>query len=80
MTTTAPTERKENAMHAHTQLRLRLANERIAHEHRHAAQSRLAFAARDRDRLTLRRRLGRSIIRIGERVASERALEAARAR
>jgi hypothetical protein len=67
-------------MHAHTQLRLRLANERIAQEHRHAAQSRLALAMRDRHRLTLRRRLGRSIIRIGERLASERAFEAARAR
>jgi hypothetical protein len=74
------TERKENAMYAHTQLRLRLANERIAQAHRDAAASRLAFAARDLDRLTLRRRLGRSIIRIGERLASERALEAARAR
>jgi hypothetical protein len=67
-------------MHADAQLRLRMANERIARDHRYAADERLAEMARRRHRPSLRRQVGRSIIRIGERLASEKAFEPARAR
>ena len=67
-------------MNANTHLRLRLANERIARLHRQAADDRRAQAALRRHRPSLRRRLGRSIITIGERLAEERGFEPARAR
>ena len=67
-------------MHANAQLRLRMANERLARDHRQAADERLAEEARHRHRFSLRRRVGHLIIRIGERLASERSFEPARAR
>jgi hypothetical protein len=67
-------------MHANANLRLRLANERIARLHRQAADDRRARWARDLNRPNLRRRLGRSIISIGERLAAEPAFKPARAR
>ncbi len=67
-------------MNANAHLRLRLANEHLALARRQAADERLAQWARHRHRLSLRRRFGRSIIAIGERLASERAFELARAR
>jgi len=66
-------------MNANAHLRLRLANERIARMHRQAADERRALRA-PRTRPSLRRRVGRSIISIGERLASEPNLEPARAR
>jgi hypothetical protein len=67
-------------MNANPHLRLRLANERIAQLHRQAADDRRAQWARQRNRPSLRRQLGRSIIAIGERLAAERGFEPARAR
>jgi hypothetical protein len=61
-------------------LRLRLANEHIARLHRQAADERRAYGARHRYQPPLRLRLGRSIIAIGERLASEPVLRSARAR
>lgn len=68
------------SMHATTQLCLRLANERIARDHRHAADSRLAEAARRRHRRSLRQRAAALMIRAGERLAAEPTLEPARSR
>jgi hypothetical protein len=67
-------------MHAHAQLRLRLANERIARGHGHAAEARLADQARRRHRLSLRQRTARQLIRLGERLAAEPSLAPARSR
>ena len=67
-------------MHAQSQLRLELVNERIALAHHDAAEARLADAARHRHRRSLRRVVGRLIIAIGERLAAEPALDVARAR
>ena len=67
-------------MHAYTQLRLRLANERIARDHRAAAEERLADQARRRHRLSLRQRASRQLIELGERLATEPSLTPARSR
>ena len=67
-------------MHAYTQLRLRLANEQIARDHRYAAESRLADQARRRHRLSLRQRTARQLIQLGERLAAEPSLTPARSR
>jgi hypothetical protein len=67
-------------MNANTHLRLRLANERIARLHRQAADERRANSARHRHQPPLRLRLGRTIIALGERLASEPVLRSARAR
>ncbi|MBI2763827.1 MAG: hypothetical protein HYX54_08785 [Chloroflexi bacterium] len=61
-------------------LRLRLANDRIAHEHRYAAASRLADQARRRHRPSLRLRAARQLIRLGERLGAEPTLRTARPR
>ena len=61
-------------MHASTEMRLRLANERIAREHRHAASARQAEQARRRHRRSLRQRAAVLLIRAGERLAAEPAL------
>ena len=67
-------------MNAYAELRLLAVNERIARAHRHAAEARLAEEAHHRQRPSLQRSVGRSIIAIGERLASEPALGQARAR
>ena len=67
-------------MHASAELRLRLANERIARDHRQAAEARLADQARHRHRLSLRRRAANLLIQAGERLAAEPALTPARFR
>jgi hypothetical protein len=67
-------------MHASTQLRLRLANDRIARDHRQAAEERLADQARRRHRLPLRQRASRQLIQLGERLATEPTLTPARSR
>ncbi len=67
-------------MHANTQLRLRLANDRIARDHRQAAEERLADQARRRHRLPIRQRAARQLIQLGERLATEPNLTPARSR
>jgi hypothetical protein len=67
-------------MHAHADARLRLANDWIAREIREAAQARLAEQARQRDRLPLRLRAGRQLIKLGQRLAAEPTLTLARSR
>ena len=67
-------------MHAYADLRLRLANDRIARAHRHAAEARLADQARRRHRLSLRHRAAHLLIQLGERLAAEPALTPARFR
>ena len=67
-------------MHAHAQFSLRLANDRIARDHRMAAEERLADQARRRHRLPLRQRAARQLIRLGERLAAEPTLTSARVR
>jgi hypothetical protein len=75
-----PDPERNQPMHAHTQLRLRLANERIARDHRSAAEERLADQARRRHRLSLRLRASRRLIQLGERLATEPSLTPARSR
>ena len=65
-------------MFAHTSLRLREANERIARAHRHAADARLAEQATRRHRLSLRLRAAALLIQLGERLATEPNLTSAR--
>jgi hypothetical protein len=67
-------------MNANTQIRLRLANEQIARDHRAAAEERLADQARRRHRLSLRLRASRQLIQLGERLATEPSLTPARSR
>jgi hypothetical protein len=67
-------------MHQPADLRLRLANEQIARDHRHAADTRLARHARHRHRPSLRRTIGRSMIELGRRLAAEQPRTAARSR
>jgi hypothetical protein len=62
------------------ELRLRMANERIARRHREAARARLAEEARKRPRNSLRRIVGRSMIELGRRVAAEPTLTPVRSR
>jgi hypothetical protein len=70
--------RKEPTVNHAAQLRLRLANERIAQAHRHAADARLAEQARRRHRLPLRLRAARVLIEAGERLAAEPSIASAR--
>ena len=58
-------------MHAQTQLRLALAHERIARDHRDADRARLAAEARRRHRQPLRLRAGHALIAAGRRLAAE---------
>jgi hypothetical protein len=67
-------------MFAHADQRLRLANERIARDHRYAAATRLAEEARRRHRLPLRQRTANRLIQLGERLAAEPTLTTARSR
>lgn len=67
-------------MHAHADLRLRLANDRIARDHRQAADGRLADQARRRHRLSLRHRAAHLLIGLGERLAAEPSLTPVRSR
>lgn len=67
-------------MNASAQLRLRMANERIARAHRHAAEARLAEQARRRHRRSLRQAVATRLIRAGERLAAEPTLTPARTR
>jgi hypothetical protein len=74
-----PPERNQ-PVNASTQLRLRIANERIARDHRQAAEERLADQARRRHRLSLRQRASRQLIQLGERLATEPSLTPVRSR
>ena len=67
-------------MFAHADQRLRLANDRIARDHRCAADARLADQARRRHRLSLRLRVAHRLIQLGERLAAEPTLTPARSR
>ncbi|MES2208607.1 MAG: hypothetical protein V4515_00225 [Chloroflexota bacterium] len=67
-------------MNRNSDIRLRLANDRIAREHRYAAEARLANEARRRHRLSLRLRAARQLIELGEKLAAEPALRPARSR
>jgi len=67
-------------MNAYAQQRLRLANERIARDHRQAAEARLADMARGRHRISLRLRAARQLIELGERLAAEPAMTPVRSR
>ena len=67
-------------MHASAHERLRLANDWIAREVRHAAEARLADQARQRHRPSLRLRAGRQLIKLGARIAAEPTLTLARFR
>jgi len=67
-------------MFAHADQRLWLANERIARDHRYAAEARLAEEARRRHRLSLRLRASRRLIQLGEWLAAEPAMTPARSR
>ncbi len=69
-----------NPMFATADQRLRLANDWIAREHRHAADARLAAEAKRRHRLSLRRRAAALLIQAGERRAAEPALTPSRSR
>jgi hypothetical protein len=75
-----PGPERNQQVNAHTQLRLRLANDRIARDHRFATEMRLADQARRRHRLPLRQRAARQLIQLGERLATEPALTPARSR
>ena len=61
-------------------IRLRLVNDRLAREHRYAAEARLADQARRRHRLPLRLRAARQLIQLGERLEAEPNLRPARSR
>ena len=67
-------------MFRNADIRLRLVNDRIAREHRHAAEARLADQARRRHRLPLRLRAARQLIQLGERLEAEPTLRPARSR
>jgi hypothetical protein len=67
-------------MHASANERLRLANDWIAREVRHAAEARLAEQARQRHRPSLRLWAGRQLIKLGARIAAEPTLTLARFR
>ena len=62
-------------MNSHAQVQLRLANERIAQRIQDAQHARLAAAV---GRPSMRRSIGHSIIRIGERLAAEPHFQPAR--
>jgi hypothetical protein len=64
------------------QYQLRLANDRIAERLREATEARLAARSEpvDSNRPTIRRSIGQSMIRIGERLAAEPPLQSARSR
>jgi hypothetical protein len=64
------------------QYQLRLANDRIAERLREATEARLAARSEpvDPNRPTIRRSIGQSMIRIGERLAAEPPLQSARSR
>jgi hypothetical protein len=64
------------------QYRLRLAHDRIAERLREANETRLAAALEPADQVrpTIRRSIGYSMIRIGERLAAEPPLQSARSR
>jgi hypothetical protein len=64
------------------QHQLRLANDRIAERLREATEARLAAGSEpvDANRPTIRRSIGQSMIRIGERLAAEPQLQSARSR
>jgi hypothetical protein len=61
---------------------LRLANDRIAERLREASEARLVATVEPdtRHRPTIRRSIGHSMIRIGERLAAEPPLQSARSR
>jgi hypothetical protein len=67
-------------VHAGAELRLRMANERIARGHRDAARARQAEQARRRHRISLRQSVGRSMIELGRRLAAEQSLNPVRSR
>jgi hypothetical protein len=67
-------------MLASADLRLRLVNDRIARDHRQAAEARLADQARRRHRLSLRHRAAHLLIQLGERLAAEPSLTPVRSR
>ncbi len=67
-------------MNALTELRLRNAQERHEGDLEAASSARLLRAHGAQERGTIRARIGRSIIGIGERLASEPSLEPARPR
>ena len=67
-------------MFRNADIRLRLVNDRIAREHRYAAEARLADQALRRHRLPLRLRAARQLIQLGEWLESEPALRPARTR
>ena len=73
-----PGPERNQPMHANAELRLRLANDRIARDHRYAAEGRLAAEARRRHRRSLRQRAAILLIQAGERLAAEPALRPAR--
>jgi hypothetical protein len=58
-------------MNSYGQDRLRLANDRIRDRIDEAARARLAAAAGRNERPSLRRSVGNSMIRIGERLAAD---------
>jgi hypothetical protein len=72
-------ERSE-PMYAASTLRLRLAHDRRQGDLKAAATARLLRAHRATEPIPIRTRIGRSIIRLGERLASEPSLEPARPR
>ena len=72
-------------MHPSAELRLRMARERIARDHREAAEARLAqranrLAAKRRHRMSLRQSVGRSMIELGRRLAAEPSITPVRSR
>ena len=67
-------------MNRNADIRLRLVNDRIAREHRYAAEARLADQARRRHRLPLRLRAARQLIQLGERLEAEPKLRPTRSR
>jgi hypothetical protein len=67
-------------MQSSADLRLRMANERIARAHRFAERARQADQARRRHRPSLRRTVGRSMIELGRRLAAEQSLTPDRTR
>jgi hypothetical protein len=67
-------------MIAESELRLRIARDRRQGDLKAAANERLLRAHRAREARPIRARIGRSVIRIGERLAAEPNLEPVRPR
>jgi hypothetical protein len=67
-------------MQSFAEYQLRLVNERHEQEFREAQQARQARQRRSESSHSVRQAVGRSVVRLGERLAGESSLELARSR